>query len=70
MSVQTKGRRGGWRPGAGRKPLRDELRRSKRVMVTLTKAEHAEALEAAGEEALGTYMRRVLLRHLARRRRK
>lgn len=54
------------RRGAGRSPLPPEEKQSERVMVTLTPPERARLERAAGEGPLGTYIRRVLIRHLAR----
>jgi len=60
----TRRRRRG--PG-GRPPLPPERKLGERVLVNLTTAER-EALErAAGEEPLAAYLRRLVLRHLARR---
>ncbi len=58
---------GGRRPGAGRprKPRAEKQGRS--VTLALTEAEHAALRRAAGREPHGTYVRTVLLRHLARR---
>jgi len=56
------------RPGAGRKakPLADKQRN--RVVMLLTDEELDELGDASESEPLGTYARRVLLRHLDRRR--
>jgi len=55
-------------PG-GRPPLPPGQKQSERVFVNLTPSER-EALErAAGEEPLAAYLRRLVLRHLARSRR-
>ena len=70
MKEKIKDGRGGPRPGSGRKPLPKGLRRDRKVMSTFTDAEHRELEEAAGDEPIGTFVRRVVLRHLARRRRK
>ena len=60
-------KKGGPRIGAGRKPLPPEQKQRHRVVAMLTDAEF-EALDAAtGEQPLGTYVRRLILRHLARR---
>ena len=61
-------RHGGRRPGAGRKPLAREVRRGRRVLVRLTEDELAALERSAGNEGLSTFIRRVLLRYLARRR--
>lgn len=60
-------KKGGYRPGSGRKPLPPEDRRSERVVVLLTPSELAKLEEAAGDEPTGTYAHRVIARHLARR---
>lgn len=64
--MAAKSKKGGRRKGAGRKPL-GELKQRNRVTVLLTDQELAELKRAAGEESHGTYVRRLLLRHLARR---
>lgn len=61
-------RRGGVRPGAGRKPKPVEQKQRNRVTLLLTDDELHELDAAAGTEPLGTYARLVILRHLARRR--
>jgi len=68
MAAQRKGKVGGMRPGAGRKPKPREERQSHHLMVTLTEAEHAVLSDAARGAPLGTFARAVLLRSLARRR--
>ena len=68
MADKIKGGRGGSRPGSGRKPKPPAEKQSKRVMVTFTPAEHAELRKAAAAEPIGTYLRRLVLRVLARRR--
>lgn len=61
--------RGGKRPGAGRKRVpREELQRN-RFLVSLTDREHEALLRAAGDEPVAAFVRRVLVRALARRRR-
>ena len=65
--VRKVSRKGGRRPGAGRKPLPPEIALRNRVVLKLTDGEHAQLVEAAGDEPLATYVRRVLVRHLARR---
>lgn len=47
-----------------------EQRQRNRAMVTFTDEELAALEEAAGDEALGTFLRRIVLRYLARRRRR
>jgi hypothetical protein len=61
---------GGVRPGAGRKPKALEEKQRNRAMVSLTDAEYAAILAAAGDEPIGSFIRRVVLRSLARRRAK
>jgi hypothetical protein len=65
-----KERRGGTRPGAGRKPLPPSERLRNRIMIALADDEF-EALERArGSETVSGFMRNLLIRHLAARRRK
>jgi hypothetical protein len=68
MSVEKKNGRGGPRMGSGRprKPVSEKQRHS--VAASLTDAEYRELTKAAGREPLGAYVRRLILRHLARRR--
>lgn len=69
--MQRKSKRAGWggpRPGSGRKPLPSGQRRSRRIMVNLTEEEAREVEEAAGDASVSDYIRRLVLRHLARRR--
>ena len=56
------------RPGAGRKPLPPKERLRNRVMFTLTDDELHDLEESAGDEPLSAYLRRLVRRHLARRR--
>ena len=58
--------RGGERPGAGRKPMRPEERKRNRVL-DLDDEDYSWLVDAAGDEAVSTYARDVLLRHLDRR---
>jgi hypothetical protein len=69
MPVKKKNGRGGPRMGSGRplKPTSEKQRHS--VAASLTDAEYRELMKAAGREPLGAYVRRLILRHLARRRR-
>jgi hypothetical protein len=55
--------------GAGRKPKPAREKKGHAVTVNLTEAEHGELSSAAAREPLGAYVRRLILRHLARRRR-
>lgn len=66
---QRKGGRGGVRQGSGRPPKPVEEKQARRVMVNLTEAEHAELLDAADGQPVGGFVRRIVLRYLARRRR-
>ena len=68
MKSKTKTGWGGPRPGSGRKPISEAERRSKRLMVNLSEDEHDELRRAAGDEPLGGFVRRLILRYLARRR--
>lgn len=52
-------------PG-GRPPLPPEKKLGERVFVNLTMAEREALEQAAGQEPLATYLRRLVLRHLAR----
>ena len=54
--------------GAGRKPKPASEKQSRLVMVSLTPDEHRGLREAASDEPIGTYVRRLIQRHLARRR--
>jgi len=58
------------RRGAGRKPKPADEKQGSRIMVNLTKPERRELEQAAQREPLGGYVRRLILRHLARRNRK
>jgi hypothetical protein len=50
----------------GRPPLPNERRQRNRVQVALNDEELKRLCAAAGDEPLGSYIRRVLLRHLGR----
>jgi len=63
---QTTGR-GGARVGAGRKPKPVIERQRNPVQVNLTDSEHRGLTEVAGTESLASYVRRLVVRHLARR---
>ncbi len=62
-------RPGGYRPGAGRKPLPEDVRLRHRVVAFLNDAEHGDAVAAAEAAGIpvGAWARRVLVRALARR---
>ena len=55
--------------GAGRKPKPVSEKQRHSVAASLTDAEYRELAKAAGREPLGAYVHRLILRHLARRRR-
>ena len=61
---------GGTRPGSGPKPKPRDMKQSNKIMVSLTDAELDELRETVGDQKLATYIRDLLLKHLARRRRK
>lgn len=58
---------GGRRAGAGRKPKPPGEKQAWHIQVSLTEAEYEALADAAQDEPLASYIRRVLLRHLARR---
>jgi hypothetical protein len=67
------GAKGGWggaRPGSGRKPKPARERQRHPVTAKLTDDELRELREAAGDEPLGRILRRIVLRFLARRRKR
>jgi hypothetical protein len=53
--------------GAGRKPKPAAEKQSEVVSVKLTRDERKELEGAAGHTTLSAYVRRLILRHLARR---
>ena len=53
--------------GAGRKPKPVSEKQSEVVSVKLTRDEREGLEDAAGDLALSAYVRRLILRHLARR---
>ena len=67
-------RRGKAKPGPGRTRLPDEKKlggrkgSNARVIVNLTQGEKAELEEAAGQRSLSAFVREILKRFLARRR--
>ena len=67
MAAQRKGKVGGMRPGAGRKPKPRDEKQGRALMLHLTEAEFAALQDAAGEEPLATVARRLVVRSLARR---
>ena len=60
--------RGGARVGSGRKPKPASEKQSEVVSVKLTLGEREALEDAAGELTLSAYVRRLIVRHLARRR--
>jgi len=60
--------RGGARVGAGRKRKPVSEKQSELVGVKLTPGEARALRDAAGDLTLSAYVRRLILRHLARRR--
>ena len=52
----------------GRKPKRASEKQSRRAMVTFTPGEYREVKKAAEDEPVGTFIRRIVLKYLARRR--
>lgn len=69
MAAQRKGKVGGMRPGAGRKPKPRETKQSRYVTLAFTESEYAALREVADEgEPMATAARRLVLRSLARRR--
>jgi len=51
----------------GRPPLPPRDRRSEKLLVALTRGERRRLERVVGAEPLSTYMRRVVLQHVARR---
>ena len=71
MKRATKGRLGGARPGAGRKPGPAHLRRRHSFQVRLNDEERATLEAAAPDGALsGTFIREVALEAVARKKRR
>lgn len=58
---------GGARPGAGRPPKPIHIKQRHRIAITLTDSEMEELERRAGDEWLGGYCRKVVVRHLMRR---
>jgi hypothetical protein len=69
MSAKKRKGRGGARMGAGRKPKPVSEKQSQVISVKLTRDERKDLEDAAGDSTLSAYVRRLILRHLARRRR-
>ena len=57
----------GTRKRMGRPPIPSELRRTERVTINLTEVERDRLQRAAGDESLSDFVRRLVLRFLARR---
>jgi hypothetical protein len=53
----------------GRKPKPPGEKQDRKIMTTFTDAEYRALEQAAGEEPLGTWIRKLVLRALARRER-
>lgn len=63
--------KGGVRRGAGRKPYSDPSKvRSTRIVFALTESEAAKVKRAAGKEPVSSFVRDIVLKHLAAKRRK
>ena len=63
----AEGTHGGARPNTGPKPKRPEERRRNRVMLNLNDEEYDQLVEAADDESVSQYARKILVRHLMRR---
>ena len=61
---------GGPREGSGRKRKKVAEKQSRKAMSTFTPAEYRELKVAAGDEPVGTFIRKLVLRYLARRRKR
>lgn len=68
MAAKRNGR-GGARVGAGRKPKPPAEKQRRPVTVKFTDAEYRELSDVADTEPLAGFIRRLVLRYLARRRR-
>jgi hypothetical protein len=69
MAARRRGKVGGARPGAGRKPKPASEKQSEKFMATFTPSEAQALRRAAGTEPVGTFLRRLALRFVSRRRR-
>jgi hypothetical protein len=69
MPVSKRGR-GGVRPGSGRKSLPPAEKQRNRVMLNLTDVEYMQLVDAAGDEPISACARRIVVRYLARSRKK
>ena len=65
--ARRKSRRGGFRPGAGRKPLPEAERRAEKVQVMLTRAERRALEGLARNKPISAYLYRIVQAHLRRR---
>ena len=68
-SNQKRNGRGGARPGSGPKPKPVAERRRNRVVLNLTDEELRALRKAAAGQQIGAFIRDILFRSLARRRR-
>ena len=68
MAARGRGKVGGVRPGAGRPRLPADEKRSEKILLALTAGEILALRRAAGEEAVATFARRLVVRAIARRR--
>jgi hypothetical protein len=66
MAARRRGKVGGARPGAGRKPKPASEKQSEKFMATFTPSEAQALRRAAGTEPVGTFLRRLVVRHLRR----
>ena len=64
----TKGARGGPRPGSGRKALPAHLKRSHRVMISVTEQDYRALKKASRPEGVSSYIYDLIRRSLSRRR--
>ena len=67
-SIKKKNGRGGARMGSGPKPKPLAQRRRNRVVLNLTDQELRQLKAAVGSEQVGSFIRRIIFRYLARRR--
>ena len=68
MKDKTKRGPGGPRPGSGRKPFPEDMKRSRRIMVSVTQQEYRALERAAGTEAVSSFVYGLICRSLSRRR--
>ena len=67
MAAHKRGKVGGMRPGAGRKPKPLDEKQGHTLTLRMTAAEYAALREAAAEEPIATVARRLVVRSLTRR---